>query len=166
MIINLYLNEDEERPVFEVMLNGKLISALFDTGAECITFTGDTETLNKYALKPTGNTCNLSGFGGGGQLCNIYTGTISIVQSGRFIKFDEVEIVEHELKTLSDFKIVLPVTLFKLFDIRLYSSNNRRFLEIDTHRDDKITYKTVHKDNGAISEVLCNTSFSVMKSLL
>lgn len=165
MVINIKLNPDD-RPIFKAMLNGIPINVILDTGAQCSVFTGSSKYLELCKLHNTGKSCMISGFGGNGINCPVYTGTITIVQNGRLLKFDSVEILAHELKNQNNFQLVLPVTLFKLFDIRLYSNDDRRFLEIDTHRDDKITYKTIHRDNGAISEVLCSTSFSVMKSFL
>lgn len=155
MVIDLQLYKHSYRPIFTGYLNGKQIKILLDTGARGIIFVGDNSTFNSYGLKQLCKTCKVTGFGGDGEDSILYEGKLVINRINRLLIFDGIEIAKSSRKVYRDFDLVIPMSLFNLFNIKISGEKNDRWLQIDTKRDDKITYKPQHSKYGEIIDILC-----------
>ena len=52
--------------------------------------------------------------------------------------------------------MVIPMALLKDFDLKFYG-NDKRYLVIDTKRDNKITYNPKYDNDGVVTEILCQS---------
>lgn len=153
MVVDLPIFSKYVRPRFNVYLNGKVINIILDTGARSVIFTGSKNYLEEYKLKTTDVKRGIGGFGGSGNLCDTYLGNIVLSSKGRIIKYEDVEIVHSPLRKYEGFYMVLPMVLFKDFDICIFSGLDRH-IRIDTKRNDKVTYHPKYNNIGATVDIL------------
>lgn len=153
MLLDLELFEGYIRPRFIAYLNGMEIDVLFDTGARSVIFTGSEEYLKEFKLSKLLVQRKIVGFGGEGNLCDVYQGNLVLASVGRIIRYNNVEVVYNQLKRHKGFNMVLPMVLFKDFNISI-NVDSKRHIRIDTKRNDKITYYPKYNDNGMTVDIL------------
>lgn len=76
-----------------------------------------------------------------------------IASVGRIIRYNDVEVVYNQLKRHKGFNMVLPMVLFKDFNISI-NVDSKRHIRIDTKRNNKITYYPKYNDSGMTVDIL------------
>ena len=166
-------NTYDTRPIIDVQLNGIVMKALVDTGAESIVWTGDHKII-KGLCDYTGVKCAVKGIGGSSNIYPVHYGILLFynddLSNGKEpIVFNRAEIVRTDYKS-KNFDFIIPYSLFMDFDITMCGERKNKEFIIDTKRDDKFFYIPRYNEDLIIYDILAQTSsdnkFNSLSSLL
>ena len=167
-------NTFDTRPIIDVQLNGIVMRALIDTGAESIVWTGDHKII-KGLCDYTGAECTIKGIEGNSSIYPVHHGILLFynddLNDGRDpIVFNRAEIARTDYKS-KNFDFIIPYSLFMDFDITISGERESKEFIIDTKRDNKFFYIPRYNKDLIIYDILAQTSddnnkFSSLSSLL
>lgn len=161
------------RPVIFIKLNGMIVKALIDTGAESIVWVGNPKVLMDLC-QPTGSKCSVKGIGGASNMYPVYYGILTICDDSsndkeKLIVYNRAEIVRTDYSS-KNFEIILPYSLFMDFDISLTGKRYNKEFTIDTKVDGKYFFKPKYSDELVVYDISAQLSvdnkFSSLSSLL
>lgn len=161
------------RPIINVELNGVLMRALIDTGAESIVWTGDSKILVGLC-ESTGYKCSIKGIGGASSTYPVHHGVLILYNDDvsykeNLIVYNRAEIVRTEYSS-KNFELILPYSLFMDFDISLIGNRDNKEFIIDTKIDGKYFFIPKYDSEFIVYDISAqlpsNGRFSTLSSLL